>query len=593
MPVRTLRSRFAIAYMLLSLSSLLVLGAYLLHSSERYVVEQLGKQLESQAGLVLRVLEHGGEGATVVPGGLERTIAQLAATTGARITLVDTQGRVLVDTHEDPALMENHADRPEIRQALAEGSGQSLRYSNTLGTRMIYVAVAGELLPGVPGLVRIALPAVDVRQRVVAYWGLVGAAVAIGLATGILASLYVAQQVSRPVEEIARVAERLASGHLSDRVPLHGTEEIGRLGQALNNMAQALQDRMEEISMAKARLETVLENVVSAVLFIDTRRRIVFANGTAQALLAPKVGLVGQYYPDVIRHDLLAEAIEVALHERTRQRLQVEFFQPSERVAEVSLVPLVHREALQGLVVVLYDITELKRLERMRRDFVANISHELRTPVTAVKGFAESLLEGALEDPETVREFAGIIAQEADRLARLVDDLLELSLLESGVPVLQLTEVELTSLAEEMLERVRPQLERAGLSAGVRYQGPVVVRGDRHRLGQVLANLLDNAIKYTPSGGRIEVGVVGTDVEATLWVADTGVGIPRNEISRIFERFYRVKHGERPDTGGSGLGLAIARHIVRAHGGSIEVESEPGQGSRFIVRLPLNREGRS
>lgn len=427
------------------------------------------------------------------------------------------------------------------------------------------------------------------RWRDVVAWGA-------ALAGATLAGYAAAGRFFGPVQELADAARRVAGGHLEPGAYLAAGDELGELATALHRTAEVLRVRSQETSAEKERLAAVLEYMDSGVLLIDSRGRVVVANPAARRLLDLGESDVDRPHIEVTRNFQLSQAIDQVL--RAGGSIQHEFtlVHGGERHVEVSLVAIGgERGRPAGVVAVMHDVTERHKLEQLRSDFVANVSHELRTPVTAIRGFAETLLEGGLEDPETGRMFLSYIDREARRLADLVEDLLELARLQAKQVALVPQDLDLAHLVRETVERFADRAQRCGITLRAELPPrPVGAYVDAGRIEQVLVNLLDNALKYTPAGGRVTVRLEEEPVDRVrLMVADTGAGMPPEETERIFERFYRVDKGRSRQTGGTGLGLAIVKQIVQAHDGAVWAESAPGQGATFYVSLPRWRAGLS
>ncbi len=416
------------------------------------------------------------------------------------------------------------------------------------------------------------------------------AAAGLAVTAAALIGYLLAQQATRSLQEVTEVARRLAAGHLEQRVYWGGGDELGDLAAALNRTAEALQARNQESWEERERLAAVLAHMESGVLLVDARGRVVVANPAARRLLGLGERDVERPHIEVTRNFHLSEAIDEVFHSGVAVRRELTLVHGGERWVEVSLAPIGGHEGRPGgVLAVINDVTERRRLEQLRSDFVANVSHELRTPVTAIQGFAETLLDGGLEDAETCRACVGFIDREARRLSRMVEDLLELARLEARQVSLVRQDLDMVQLARETVERFADRAARDGIllrtELPARRVGAYV---DADRIEQVLVNLLDNALKYTPSGGSVTVRLEEVEPEdcVRLSVADTGAGMPPGELDRIFERFYRVDKGRSRQTGGTGLGLAIVKQIVEAHGGSVRAESAPGAGAVFHVSLP-------
>jgi two-component system phosphate regulon sensor histidine kinase PhoR len=408
---------------------------------------------------------------------------------------------------------------------------------------------------------------------------------------GLLLSARLAGSVRRPLSEIGAAARRLAAGDWEAQVRHPGSDEIGELAQAFNSISGAIREKVRQLAESTGRLEAVLANMESGVVLFDRSGRISLLNPSSESILGiEKNGIDGRTYVEILKNYSLIQIIDEVFRSGKPQGGEISLIFPAERILDAQAAPVFgERHEAGGVVLVLHDISEIRRLEKVRAEFVANVSHELKTPVTAVKGFAETLLEGALYNPAACEEFVGIIAEEAERLNRLITDLLSLSRIESREMKLQLETLELGAAIKRIADKIRPRFQKRELVLVVSMPGhPVLVRADHDRVEQVLTNLLENSLMYTPSGGRVDVGVQEERDQVLVSVKDTGIGIPPDDLPRIFERFYRVDRARSRKLGGTGLGLAIIKHIVEAHGGRVWVQSELGRGSTFYFTLPGN-----
>ncbi|XID95649.1 two-component system histidine kinase PnpS [Paenibacillaceae bacterium WGS1546] len=516
---------------------------------------------------------------------------------GMRITFIRPDGRVVGDSDHDPATMDSHLQREEVAEALASGTGSSVRYSDTLNERMLYVAIQiGEgRNEGKSGVVRLAMSLGEVGRSMGQMWLalIFGLALLFLVAGGI--SYRIALSVTRPLERMTSAAKRMADMDYAIRVPEGGKDEVGELARALNAMAASLQGQLDEIRQNGVRLQSVLDNMTSGVVMIGHDGRITLYNREAEKLLgSPVRERVGRSYTEIKQHYELLGLIREALEQPAAVHEELTVYYPEERLLEIHLVPMtMGEEEKPGLLLVLQDVTAIRRLERMRSEFVANVSHELKTPVAAVKGFSETLLSGAMNDPETARAFLTIIHDESDRLNRLIGDILELSKIESRRSALQFSPIDLTQFLERMKELFSPEAAKKDIELEVRSEEGLFLEADEDRLGQIVMNLMQNGINYTPEGGKVRVAAelvpaeAGEEETVRITVSDTGIGIPRKDIPRIFERFYRVDKARSRSSGGTGLGLSIVKHLTEMHRGTIRVESAVGSGSRFILELPL------
>jgi two-component system, OmpR family, phosphate regulon sensor histidine kinase PhoR len=525
------------------------------------------------------------------------------ATSGARVTVIDSMGDVLADSGRDPETEENQSSRPEIQQAFASGKGQSVRRSATLGRDLVYRAVRYQPPAGPPVVIRMAFPLsqidfsrAELRRR------LLGASLAIVLVGGTISLIYFRMFAAR-VEKLERFAGRVAQGDFHP-LPAEGwRDELSDLTDALNEAAAWMDGTIRSLSGERNRSSAILRSMVEGVAVIDAQERIVFSNRAFSEILNLDPAVIeGRPVIEVVRNSELLGLIRRALKGEEGLQADVAIGIVQQRSFSITATPVQalenaafpaggtqpSAEKPSGAVVVLHDVTELRRLERVRQDFVANVSHEFKTPLTAIQGFAETLLAGAMDDPRSNRRFVEIIRDHAMRLARLTDDLLKLARIEAGKLEVEFFPVQVLELIERCAEIALLKAAQKQITLELDVSpGLPAVRGDASLLREVLQNLLDNAIQYTPEGGQIRVSATAGAREATIGVADTGIGIPLADQERIFERFYRVDAARSREAGGTGLGLSIAKHIVEAHGGRLWVESEVGRGSKFSFSIPL------
>jgi len=592
-----LRSRIALKLTLTLVGfvavSTLVAGLYLSRGLERVAVEAVEARLATAA----RVL-HDEARAALRTGATQPFAERVARPAVARVTLIAPDGRVLADserTLESLASMENHAARPEVRAALAGGMGRDVRRSATLGAPLIYVAVPVSEAGRIVAVLRLAAP---VEAATPAYESLravmlTGGAIALLVAFGI--GLFVAGRVTRPVVEMQDVARQMSEGNFDVRASVRSPDEIGTLGRSLNVMAGRLREKIgdleEEQAKATAVLDAMVEGVIATdghdhIILINERARALFGLGRARAERRPLLEVIR----NVDLHDVLGESRIAPVG--TVVSREIKLAEPLERVLQVHAVPLRFTGEARGVVMVLHDITELRRLEQVRTEFVANVSHELRTPLTAIHGYLETLLDGALEEPENARKFLEIVFRHTERLGRLTDDLTDLSNIELGRISLRLEPTAVSDVADSVLAIIAPRAVAGRVSVEAKLPAglPEVVV-DRDRLAQILINLVDNAVNYTPKGGHVRVeGRVAERGMVEVTVRDTGVGIPKADLPRLTERFYRVDKARSRDLGGTGLGLAIVKHLVLAHGGELDIDSELWKGTTVRFTLPTGYE---
>ncbi len=523
--------------------------------------------------------------------------AHWMARSGARVTVIDRTGKLLADSAPEPGISEGRLLQPEVQQALASGAGHSVRFSAALGSDLVYHAVRTESPTGSPIILRMALPLAEVDASVAELRGkLFGASLLILVLGGIISLVYF-QRLAARIERLTSFSRRIAEGDFRP-LPAEGPrDELADLAHALNETAARMDDTIRSLSGERNQSSAILRSMVEGVGVIDAHERLVFANRAFSEILNLDPALIeGRHLIEIVRNSDLLSLIRRALRGEEGLRADLAVGIVQQRTFSITATPVralentspTNPEKPSGAVVVLHDVTELRRLERVRQDFVANVSHEFKTPLTAIQGFAETLLAGALEDAQHNRRFLEIIRDHAARLAALTNDLLKLARIEAGKLELEFGPVNLLELVERCTETtlLKASRKQVALETDV-PPGLPAVRGDASLLREVLQNLLDNAVQYTPAGGRIKVSAAAGAREAVVTVEDTGIGIPLAEQERIFERFYRVDPGRSRQAGGTGLGLSIAKHIVEAHGGRLCVESEVGHGSKFSFSVTL------
>ncbi len=555
--------------------TLVTLDFLLVGYMARHEVESVQQRLAAMAGLL------SGELAAVAPAELAEWTRRAGARAQARATLIDPRGVVLGDSEHDPGSMENHADRPEIQQALHAPWGSSVRYSHTLNRNLCYVALATSYRGESGYILRLAVPVEEISTAAVRRRILASSIAAALLALALV--LLFSRSFSRRIDRLRVFAEQLVDNRFSPALALEGKDELGSLAQSLDRMATQIRDLVGKLSQESSRRQAVLGSMVEGVLAVDNSLRVTFCNDSFARLVGASTPLPEQMpLLELVRDPELLGMLKQVLvtGEASKQRMQLAG--ADGRSFEVQAAPAHH-----GAIAILHDITDLERLERVRRDFVANVSHELRTPLTAVRGYAETLLEGALEDKENNRRFLEIIKAHAIRLDHIAADLLALSELESGKAAAQPQPISVREALEAALRIVEPEARLSDVKIICGEIDDAQVLGEPLRLEQLAVNLLDNAVKFNRPGGEVRVEVHRTaDGKVRLTVADTGIGIPSQDLPRIFERFYRVDKARSREVGGTGLGLSIVKHIVERMNGSVSVESQLGKGSTFTVVLP-------
>ncbi|EAD4460588.1 PAS domain-containing protein [Listeria monocytogenes] len=547
-------------------------------------------QLEDDAKILLQTtnmenLDLDKDAATI-----QKSLDPLGEDIDARITVIDSKGDVVADTKKDPEKLDNHMNRPEVTDILKKGEsvGISIRESDSLGYSMLYVAVPVKHQSKTDGVLRISISLESVDAAVAKLWG--NLVLIFGIALVIIAaiSVFIARKITRPVREIIEVSTDLANHKYDSRIHGKISGELQDLSISVNTLAESLETQMFEIKQNEQRLNAIVQNLVSGVMLINVDKQVIMTNRTMYQILG-ETEITGKPFYEVIKSFALSQLIEATFETKTIQQKEIILYFPREMILDASVSPILGENGeITGIILLLHDITQIRHLENVRSEFVTNVSHELKTPVTALKGFAETLLDGAMYDEMLLKKFLTIIKEESDRLHRLIMDILALSRIEQN-PVPE--NVELVEVDEVIEQSARTIFEMA-TEKNIQVIIPektipsVTIETDRDKLQQILINLLSNAINYTPVDGKVEVKLIEQEAEVIIEVTDNGIGIPAKDIDRVFERFYRVDKARSRHSGGTGLGLSIVKHLVENCGGRIEVESQEEVGSTFRVTLP-------
>ncbi|MGC8837314.1 MAG: ATP-binding protein [Anaerolineae bacterium] len=581
---QSIRWRIALPYVALILAVTAGLMFYLSGFVREAYMASLRDGLTAQARLLADALQPF-LAEEPPPEDLDGLARHYASLLNARITLIRADGLVLGESHEDRTAMDNHLQRPEVQGALRSGWGTSVRFSRTVGYEMMYVAVPIAVQGRTVGVARVALPLAEVEGHVAHLRRMVLTVGGVAALLAVLLALLIAERTTAPVRRLTWIANQLAAGDLTARFFPTTKDEIGQLAAAFNEMADQLRDQVVRLSTQRSRLTAVLEHMTDGVLIVDEAGHIRLINPAACRILGLSAEEAqGRTFAQAARHHRLMEVWERCRATGQEQVETVELDRGG-TFLRVTATPLPEARP-PGFLVVLQDLTEVRRLEAVRRDFVANISHELRTPLASLKALVETLREAVLDDPPAAQHFLDRAEAEVDALTQMVEELLALSRLESGRAVLKTRPVDVAEVLISSAERLRPQAERAGLDMAFEVPPDLPpVQADPEQVGQVVINLVHNAIKFTPAGGHIRIGARRVGDEVQVSVEDTGIGIPAEDLDRIFERFYKVDRAR--SGGGTGLGLAIAKHIVQAHGGRIWARSVEGRGSTFSFTLPV------
>jgi len=579
------RTKLALSYIVLIA---LITGSFYLyfdHSLQQGMIEESRVNLANQAQLARLMVT--GDKQVTSPQQLAESIGSVIK---ARVTLIAPNGTVIGDSDVGQARLaelDNHLQRPEVQEALKYGIGSAIRYSDTLRTSMLYSATiygSGKT----DGIIRLAMPLEYLASARNTLHGVVGGATLVTILIALLFSYILSNLTSKPLRDMADAAACIGHGGSKAKIPVLSSDEIGTLATVLNDMSERIENQVQHLSTEKQRLDTILRSMGEGVMVTAPDGVITLVNPAFLRLFSIIGDVEGKKLVEISRHPDLLEAFNDLGKPDVNELVREISIQPNEITLLTHWAPLNVDGVKLGIVAVFHDISDLKRAENMRRDFVANVSHELRTPVTIIKGYAETLLDGAMEsDPDRARRFVEIISSHSDRLANLVNDILTLSSLETKEALLELNPIDVSGT----IAKACMLLQERAMGKNITIINESVdgmlprVMADQGRVEQVVVNLLENAIKYTPDLGTIRLFTEDENEYIRVSVADSGIGIPYKDLPRIFERFYRVDEARTREQGGTGLGLAIVKHIVQLHGGSVSVSSEPGRGSLFSFTL--------
>lgn len=580
---RSLQWRISLAYTALIFVTLGVVTFYLLgvirHSYEQTLEERLAKE----AGLLSQFAAPYLSVPASEPAA--RDFAQRMGTLiNARVTLIGANGAVIADTWEDPAAMEDHLTNVEVAEALRTGVGRSTRFSTVVGEDVLYVATPAVSQGGVVGVVRVAVPTRRIQEQLNPIIVTVVISAAIVAFLSIALGFVLARRFSRSIRSVTEGARRLAAGDLDHRVQPLASDETQELAEAFNRMSAALRTMVHDLSEERNTLSTVLDTMADGVMVVDAQTRVTIVNKAAQGLLGLAEGQTSGFrFTDAVRDHELQQVVRSCLEARQPRRAEVELVRPRRYLSAIA-TPLSDQQSV-GALLTLHDLTSIHQVETTRREFVSNVSHELRTPLASVKAMVEALEDGGLQQSAIAQDFLQRINREVDRMTSMVNDLLELARLESGQVRLRLEPVDVGPLVNEAMEQMSGPARAKGVALLQDLpQDLPPVQAEPEKLRQVLVNLLDNALKFTPEGGRVTVSARARQDAVEVRVTDTGMGIAAEHIPHVFERFYKVDRSRRD--GGHGLGLAIVKHTVQLHGGQVWVESREGSGSTFAFTVP-------
>lgn len=506
-----------------------------------------------------------------------------------RITFIDFNGKVIGESETDYHTMENHLYRKEVQQAVKGGIGKDIRYSRTLKLDFFYIAVP---VKDEKMIIRLSLPLNQIKSinQMIWFYTLVG--IIAGLLLTVLLALKFSDSITKPINELVSISEEIAAGKYSKRVNVRSKDELGYLANTFNRMASQLEQTVADLVDKNVKVETIMNSMVNGILAVDSKLKIVLANEMAREMfhVDSKANIIGINMIEVIRNNQINNIIREAIEKNSPRVNEILVNPPEEKVFRVytsPIKPIDGTSTNSGAIAIIQDITNIKKLEKIRTEFVSNVTHELKTPLTSIKGFIETLRAGAINDPDVAEKFLEIIDIESERLYTLINDILELSEIETRQKDSNIRPNNLNSIIEEVISFLQGVADKKKIVITNETKGDIIISVNRNRIKQMLINLIDNGIKYNYENGKVSINAYKEEGSTVISVKDTGIGISREHQSRIFERFYRVDKGRSRDIGGTGLGLSIVKHIVNLYNGDIKVYSEPGKGTEFIIRLPL------
>ncbi|MGV8058339.1 MAG: ATP-binding protein [Smithellaceae bacterium] len=525
------------------------------------------------------------------PEAISQQIGQIARISGARVTLVDVKGKVFADSEKEVAGLENHLDRPEIQEARLKGKGSSIRFSRTIGVDMLYVAVPVMTGSAVTGYVRLARPLYDVRNTTEKVYDSFFLTIFVVAVCSLIIAIIFSYRLTAPIKALERFTEKLRQGAPEGAVLLNTADETKKLADNINYLVDELNSQIRLANEENSKLVTAFASMTEGVMILDASDRIEVVNQAMSNILAMQYGdVAGKTLMEAFRNVELQKAF--LKYKETRQIV-------SQEITLGNLQPVILGVSISGVkgntdnektMIVFHDVTRLKKLEQVRVDFVANVTHEIRTPLTAILGYLETIRDGAIKNPEETRKFIDIIISQAQRLNRLVEDLLIISRIELGEMNFHFEDTSLKDVLAGILPLVEPQARLKNIALDNLISAkPVPIKADKDRLSQIIINVLDNAVKFTPENGKVSIAADESNGYAVITVSDTGIGVPKEELERLGERFYRVDRNRSRELGGTGLGLSIVKHLMIAHGGKIEIESKLGHGTKVSLFFPLTQ----
>ena len=511
----------------------------------------------------------------------------------SRITIIDYYGNVLGESQTDYSSMENHLGRVEVQQAILGKTGQDIRFSSTLKMDFLYIAVPSSHSNSI---IRVSVPLVQIKNINTKIWLYCVLGIIAGLLLTVLLAFRFASNISKPVRELTYASKDIADGNYSKRVAIQSKDELGQLAATFNEMAVKLDKTVTDLKDRKIKFDAIFNSMTNCLVAVDPRMQIILINSIATHFFGvgddrAEENMLDKKFIEIIRNHQLNELMQQAIASNSSSVTEISMSMPEEGTYRVYASPIISADGSpenSGGIMTIHDITTIKKLERVRTEFVSNVTHELKTPLTSIKGFVETLRSGAVNDADIAAQFLEIIDIETERLTMLINDILQLSEIENNIRDTNISIHNLNDIITEVISILQCSAESKNVRLIVEAAAPnIVIQANRDRIKQMLINLIDNAIHYNVENGSVRIKSVKAEGRLVISIADTGIGIAKEHLPRIFERFYRVDKGRSRNMGGTGLGLSIVKHIVNLYDGDIRVESEPGKGTEFIIQLPV------
>ena len=576
---RNLFYKIFFSYLVIICLSFFILDLFVRDEIKKVLTDKIEAELLSYAQLI----------DLSSPQKISSQIKQIAQISNSRVTLIDARGKVFADSEKEIVLLENHLNRPEVQEARLRGKGNSIRFSSSIGVDMLYVAVTIKDGSKTTGYVRLARPLHDVRSMIEKVYQSIFLAIFIVAIISLIIALIFSYRLAAPIRAMEKFTERLRQGYPAGTIILKTSDETKKLADNINYLVDELKSKIKLANEEKSKLMTAFTSMTEGVLIINAQSIIDFVSPVLNNMLAVQCGDVnGKTLMEAFRSVDLQKAFLEFKETRINVSREIILGNIEPVILNVSVSAIQDHPEEEKTMIVFHDVTRLKKLEKIRIDFVANVTHEIRTPLTAIIGYLETIKAGTINNIEETKRFIDIILKQAERLNRLVEDLLTISNIELDEIILNFESVSLNTAITNVISLVeaKAQLKKITIQNNVR-ENLAPIRADKDKLTQIFVNILDNAVKFTPESGRVIIAADETDAYSVVSIIDTGIGVPKDEIQRLGERFYRVDKTRSRDLGGTGLGLSIVKHLMIAHGGRMEIESQYGRGTKVSLLFPM------